>query len=202
MENASQPDQRNSHYLTQQLIENELLKKENEPYINMPQKDPAQSMWELDTADIVQDLIHIMKGHIKDYKTGDWIERKGYELINDNGIQDIVVISFQTLANKNIYLSNFDEERCYYLVRERRIKIVKLIGFHNKEYGISKTHRDFIVDIVTSFIASAVFRSKDGLERRGRFSTEIRKYVYGNSREGEGSVKEKKGLLGIGAFGL
>jgi hypothetical protein len=192
-----------SQYVTKDMLAQEMTNPKPEPYVNIPSKDPAQSMWELDAQDLINELIHIVKGHIKDYKTGEWIEREGFEIMNDNGINDLVVIPLHSIANKNTYLSNLDEERVYYLIRTNRIKIVKLIGFHYNEYGISKNRRDFVVDIITTVMATAIFRCKDGGERRGRFSTEIRKYVYGSTRDdSEPSRKEKKGLLGLGAFGL
>jgi hypothetical protein len=196
-------EQQNAGYLTEAMYETEALDKKNEPYVPLQNQNPAQAMWELDASDLIDELRHTLKGHIKK-PTGEWDEAQEYPLMNELGIREVVVIVGNAIANKNMFLSNLTEERCLLIIRDTRIAIVMMICYYSEAYGIERLKRDYIVTLLTAFVAAAVFRPMEGGERKGRWSTEIRKYVYGQMQRGDGTPqqKEKKGLFGIGHFGL
>lgn len=187
-------------FQTHELLQQQQLATEMSDYMQMPQ-DSRDTQWELSADDLILDLSHIMKGHIKT-QDGKWKEREGFALMNDKGINDCVVIPLQITANKNMFLSNIPEERTFYFIKMFRIRLTRLIGFNHDKYGMQKAHRDYILDLIVSFVAAALFRPMDGGERKGRWSTEKRSYIYAGEAPSQTQNKQKKGLFGLGAFGL
>src|SRR3972149_11812082 len=165
--------------------------------VNVDKIDKGSSEFELSFDDVLEYLEHILRGHNKNSKTGEWDTSKESEfrLLNDRGIQDLKY-AMMAVGNRNVFLSNIPEEKVYYFIRTIRIDVASLLAYNYKQYNAKKQYLSYVLDLITSVIASAFFRSMDGGERKIRKENVLKRYSYGVMARGEKKKGEgKKGRL-------
>ncbi len=164
--------------------------------INVDKPDKASSEYELSFDDVVEYLEHILRGHSKNNKTGEWNtdDENEFRLLNDRGIQDLKY-AMMAVGNRNVFLSNIPEDKVYYFVRTLRIDVATLLAYNWKEYGAKKQYLSYILDLIVSVISSAFFRCMDGGERKIRKENVLKRYSYGVLDRGEKKKDTKSGVL-------
>lgn len=197
--------------LEEQQAQNDILKtvfgdaRADEKFIPTEKQHPLISQWELSFYDVIEEIEHILSGETRD-ANGEWQPQKDaqgtqYRLMNDRGIHDVKII-LNAIANKNTFLSSLSEERVYYFIRTFRINLVSLLAMNHEQYGMDRKYRDYIVEMLTTIVASAFFRAQDGGEAKRRASTTIIRHSYGEINKPFANGEKKGGLLGLGILGL
>jgi len=175
-----------------------------ESYVVQERQQISATQWELSFYDVIDEIEHILRGEVRN-REGVWEAKEdaqgnSFRLLNDRGIHDIKMI-LNALVNKNTFLTVLPEERVYYFIRTFRINIVSLLAMNHRSYDLDRKYRDYIVEMITSILASAFFRAQDGGEAKRRSSTTINRYTYGTIDRPH-PAGEKRGLLGLGFMGL
>lgn len=116
--------------------------------------------WRVDTADIIEELKHKLRGEIKNEEEK-W-QRVGIPLLNDTGIENIIsFISFY--LNRVVILSNFTQEDLslliYGLSSDLRAEILENI------YLWEIDSPQLLKRVIMDFVLASVNRAKDGGER-------------------------------------
>lgn len=116
--------------------------------------------WRVDTADILEELKHKLKGEIKN-DSEKWI-KVGIPLLNNTGVESIVsFISFY--LNRVVILSNFDQEDIAFLIyglsTDLRAEILVNIDYWEIDSP------QILKRVIMDFILAAIHRAKDGGER-------------------------------------
>lgn len=143
----------------------------------------------IDNNELVDELIHTLKGEWFDDKTNKFI-KGGDQIISDKAIS-WVVGRILTYTSKIFSLSYLDERIIRRMVFEFEADMIADLMFPEK-YGIKRRDRDFIINLAVHTFEASVYKAKEGeTMRRLLEQHQIKEMTVRQERE-------KRGFLGLG----
>lgn len=125
-------------------------------------------IYRLDNKELLESIEHQLKGEIK--LDGEWTPK--YEAwANDEGVNKIMGILQSVGLNKNITLGILKHDEIYIRVNIiwKRLAYMMCVNYHR--YGILKSHRSMLIQLVVQQVHSALSRSELGREGKQLSST-------------------------------
>lgn len=129
--------------------------------------------YQLDIKEELEDIEHLLRGQtVKTDQQGNkkWVDptNAGDVLLNERGVQEILKI-LRMYLNKNILLSNFDEDTINMRVKQFSLRLMRNIFMNYDEYGMTTEYKtrqfEMIVMNITDMVEAAYFRALGGQER-------------------------------------
>ncbi len=128
--------------------------------------------WQLDIEEELERIEHLLKGHVpKIDKAGNQFfeeAKDGDRLFNDKGVAEILKI-LSWYLNKNIILSNFDEDQISLRVHQFSRTFTDFLFFNYEKFGLDteekRKHYPMIVLTIVDTVEAAYLRALRGGER-------------------------------------
>ena len=128
--------------------------------------------WQLDIEEELERMEHLLKGHIPkvDNKGNAFFEEapEDQRLFNEKGVREILKI-LSWYLNKNIILSNFDEDQINLRVHQFSRVLTDFILFNYEKFGLDtqekRKHYPMIVMTIVDTVEAAYLRALRGGER-------------------------------------
>ena len=151
-------------------------------------------LYQLKSSDTIEKLEHNLRGEIFNDKEEAW-EKRGKQLLNDEGIRMLVTIISTHLSKEKI-LTHIPEQQVNRMCLSMRLDIVYHLAMMWRAYEVSKADFDIIVDIVDHTVYTNLSRGTEGRTLAAMVPT-IRRVE--TIREPEES--RRKSVLGFLPFG-
>lgn len=123
----------------------------------------AVHLYRLNNQEITEYIEHQLKGEEK--KKGEWIQTKT-PWANDEGVNKIMSILSSVGLNKNITLGNLTHEEIYDRCRIIWQKLAYMMCVNYHLYGIDKSNRSMLIQLVIQQVHSSLSRSEMGREAK------------------------------------
>lgn len=124
----------------------------------------AVHIFRLENTQLIDEIKKELKGFEKD-SVGKW-SKKHTEWANDEGVSKIISILRSCGLNKNINLGFLTEDEVYDRVRLIWQKLAYMLCVNYHRYGVRKSHRTMIIQILIQQVHSALSRSLYGKEAK------------------------------------
>lgn len=143
---------------------------QEQPYLPpSPYYQPSFSMgqevhlFRLNNQEIIEQIEHQLRGEILENKK--WI-KKYTPWANEEGISKIMSILTSCGLNKNITLGNLEREEIYGRCRMIWQKLAYMMSVNYHKYGIERSSRSMLIQMIIQPIHSALSRSEFGREAK------------------------------------
>lgn len=146
---------------------------------------------------ILEECINIIKNttysneSLKENITYEIEKTEPQRLVNETGIR-VVMTNMRGYLNKNIKLSNLDNDMIGKMAMENALDIVKLLYMSHDKFGISKQNLSTIVRIIDVNVYSMLLSAKDGFFVH-HLSTTERHIEHENLTMQNRSMEKKRG---------
>lgn len=161
--------------------------------ISPPQDNPNLTMWQLWAGDIKDSLRDVLTGYSVDPRDPSKKVQTGKPLMSPEGVEEIMGLTLDFLANKVSFLGNIDEKAYNFAIRIYNLDIVDKIVLKHEEYGIAKDNMSLLVTNLVSFVSLALSQPLGGGIRAFLRTAEQRKYLI--STQDRPQEEQKRGFL-------
>lgn len=165
-----------------------------EQITRMPQfrtgDDGKTIRWKVDPEDTIDEICHFLNGDSWDNEEEKWVVNRNPDLmlVNSRGIRAIET-KLRSVLNKNVVLSNLEEEMINQIAMNSAINMIKLIYTSHDQFAIDKKNFDLVIEIIDNNVYSALRRAARGLTLNHLSTTQ--RYIEQSSMIA--TEKEKKG---------
>lgn len=135
------------------------------PMMGMIPEPPSEDFFKfrVDGSDILEDMIHQLKGEVYDPKTKKY-EEKFDRWMNDKGINKIAHVVYACGINKNIFLGNLHKDEIMFKCKMLKKQLSLLLFQKYNDFEVAKEMRSLLITTVVNTIHSALSRSEGGRE--------------------------------------
>lgn len=132
------------------------------PYYNqLPVIGQEVHIYRLENKELIEMIEHQLRGEI--LLNNKWV-KKYTSWANEEGISKIMSILISCGLNKNITLGNLEKQEIYDRCRMIWQKLAYMMCVNYHEYGIKRSSRSMLIQIIVQQIHSALSRSEFGRE--------------------------------------
>ena len=168
-----------------------------QPPQNMPnvqQDDGKTTRWKIDPEDVIDEIEHYLRGDNWDSLTGTWRKNKNdkLRLVNEEGIS-VITTHLRGVLNKNIILSNFDNEMILQIAKQNAHNVKDIIFTSYDKYEIKKENFSMILQLIDGNVYGALLRAKGGFFVNHLSTTQ--RYIEQNTLSMNNGEQKKKGIL-------
>ena len=127
------------------------------------QDDSASLIWKVDPEDVIDEIIHYLRGDFWDNDNRKWIINKDKErrLCNDIGIAAIEA-TLRGCLNKNLILTNLDQDMINKMALENALNFIRLLYTSWERFDIKRENLTLILQIIDTNVYATLRRSKEG----------------------------------------
>lgn len=143
------------------------------------QKDPELIKWQLTGHDLINEIKHRLKGDVYDEVNEKW-EKETRQLLNDQGINDIIALLNAYGINKNTILSTLNESMVFKIMLIFDGDLSELFAINHDNYELQVQKMSLVKDAICNQVYFAMTRAIGGAEKNFIQSTEQRTYSFSN----------------------
>ena len=159
----------------------------------MHQYDSSVIMYQLDTAEILEELEMNLKGYDWDFKSNTYVKKRA-QMVNDLGIDTFMTL-LKAEVNKTKILSYYEDEDVLIIAKEFELNIVDVLAAKYQEFGIDEQLLSSVRSMWGNAVYSAYMRGLHGGERTFLRGVEQRTETYAEKEKSKSGIL---GLIGIG----
>lgn len=156
------------------------------------EKDFRLAQWQLDLQEMLDMLVHHWHGDTYDPLSNDWKHDPEQRMMSDAGLRNI--ISHLSIANRNIFLSNFTDEEIRDNMKYFMISFTNYLAMNFKKFEIDKHNLTMIKEQVKNIMFAAFKRAQLAGERKSIYQTQ--KVIESTTTHPE-APKTTGGLFGL-----
>jgi len=159
-----------------------------ETSVNPERQMYGEGRWELEFQDILESIMHKLRGESFNYVEDKWEKVPDTALVNEQGINALMTL-IEGKVNKNITLSNFNEEQISRRMEDFVITLLMHLFMKQAEWEIDTADLSSIREMIESNVEAVYFRALYSGERKYRKATiERREIISPLQQKKEGGV--------------
>jgi len=144
----------------------------------MDQAQPDLIRWQLDPAEIIEEMEHKLKGEVWDAKTQKFVRRAGRDpLMNEDGI-NVILSLISPVISKVVILSNLKEEDIDAMMLDFSKNLICLFASEYHKFGIKKQYIPSIKTFICMIVQATLNRALNEGERKFLGRTERVSQVF------------------------